>query len=121
MMEVEMKPSVPRISAAIAVLFLASCMFNKGNFSLINKAKEPIANGSVNICDQTIEFKSIQTNKSASSSYEITCENYYTIQIEFLSGKKLKKEAGYVTSGVNIQDEITVTDSDIKITDRKVN
>ena len=115
-----MRHSVLGVAATIAALFLTSCTTNQGNFTLVNKAKEPIAHASVIICGQTIELKDIQPNKSAAGSYEVKSDSHYTIQIKFQSGKKLKKETGYVTNGMDFQDEITVTDSDIEITASKV-
>jgi len=92
----------------------------QGYFFLVNKATEPIAHASVVICGQTIELKDISPSKGAGGSYKVTSDSHYTIQVEFKSGKRLKKETGYVTNGMDFQDEITVTDSDIEITDSKV-
>ncbi len=114
-----MRVSVIAISAAFAVFVMASCAYNKGSFLLINKAKEPIAQALVTICGQTIELKDIQPTKSASGSYKVKSDSHYDIRVEFQSGKKLQREVGYVTSSVDYQHEITVTDTDIKITDRK--
>jgi len=103
-----MRHPVLGVAATIAVLFLIAYTNSKGSFSLVNKTKEPIARASVTICGQTIELKDIQPNTSAVGSYE------------FLSGKTLQKETGYVTNGVDFQHEIVVADSDIEITDTKV-
>ena len=107
------------IGAAIAALFLTSCAPNKGSFSLINKASESIASASVGICGQTIVFNGIQPNKSATGSYDIRSDSHYVIQIEFQSGKRINRETGYVTNGMDFQHEIAVTDSGIEITDSK--
>ena len=115
-----MRHPVLGVAVTIAALFLISCTTNKGNFSLVNKTKEPIAHASVAICGQMIELKDIQPNKSAVGSYEVKSDSHYTIQVEFESGKKLQKEIGYVTHGFDFQHEIVVTDSDIEITDTKV-
>lgn len=112
-----MRHSILGVVATIAVLLLTSCTTNEGDFSLVNRAKEPITHASVAICGQMIELKDIQPGKSAAGSYEVKSDSHYTIQVEFQSGKKLKKEIGYVTHGMDFQHEITVTDSDIEITD----
>ena len=114
-----MKGSAIAISAVFAVLVLASCVVNEGSFLLVNKAKEPIARVLVTVCDQTIELKDIQPNKSAPGSYKVKFDSHYDVKVEFQSGKKLQKELGYVTTGFDFQDEITVTDTDIEITDNK--
>ena len=114
-----MKRSVLGVAATLVALLLISCTNSKGNFTLINKATEPIARASVVICGQTIELKDIQPNTSAAGFYKVKGEDHYTIQVEFQSGKTLRRETGYVTSGLDFQDEITVTDSDIEITETK--
>ena len=78
-----------------------------------------LARASVAICGQTIELRDIQPNTSVAGSYEVKSDSHYTIKVEFQSGKRLQKETGYVTSGMDFQAEIVVTDSDIEITDSK--
>lgn len=115
-----MKHSAYCIGAIIAALLVTSCTTGKGNFSLINKAKEPIARALVTICGQTIELRNIDPSNSAAGSYHVKSDSHYTIEVEFQSGKKLRKETGYVTNGMDFQHEISVTGSDIEITDSKV-
>lgn len=103
----------------IAVLLLTSCTTNKGQFSLINKSTEPIVQASVEICGQMIRMTNIQPGNSASGSYEVRADSHYTIQVEFQSGKRLRRETGYVTNGMDFQHEISVSDSDVTITDSK--
>ncbi len=114
-----MRHLVLGVAATLVALFLISCANGKGSFSLVNKTKEPIARASVAICGQTIKLKDIQPNTSAAGFYKVTGDSGYTIEVEFQSGKTLRKETGYVTNGVDFQDEITVTESDIEITDTK--
>lgn len=71
------------------------------------------------ICGQTIELKDIQPTKSALGSYKVKSDSHYDVRVEFQSGKKLQRGVGYVTSSLDFQDEITVTDTDIEITDSK--
>ena len=110
-----MRVTVIAIYATFAVLVMASCSTNKGSFLLINKAKEPISQGEVTICGQTIEFKLTQPGKIKSGVYKVTSDSHFDIRIEFQSGKKLRKELGYVTNGFDFYHEIIVTDEDIKL------
>lgn len=114
-----MRFTATAISAVFAVIFMASCSANTGNFSLINKTKEPIARASVTVCGQTIDMKDIQPTKSAQGSYKVKSDSHYDVRVEFQSGKKLHKEIGYVTNGLDFQHVITVTDTDIEITENK--
>lgn len=111
-----MRWSLLGVATIIGAFFLTSCTSNKGSFTLLNKTTEPIARATVAICGQTIELRAIQPNISGAGSYEVKCESHYTIQVDFQSGKRLLKEVGYVTTGMDFQDKIVVTDSDIEIT-----
>ncbi len=109
------------IGAVIVTLFVISCTTNKGDFTLVNRADEPIARASVTICGQKIELVNIQPGESASGSYDVKSDSHYTITLEFQSGKIMREEVGYVTNGMDFQHEITVTSSTIEITDSNVN
>lgn len=87
---------------------------------LLNKASESISRVSISICGQTIRMSEIQFGGTAQGSYEVTSDSHYTISVEFYSGKKIQKDIGYVTRGMNFWHEITITDSDIQITNAKV-
>ncbi len=114
-----MRVSVVAICAVFSVLVMASCIPHKGSFLLTNKAKESILRGLVTVCGQTIELKDIQSGGSAPGAYEVTFDSHYDINIEFQSGKKLRKEVGYVTNGLDFHHDIVVTDTDIELMDKK--
>lgn len=105
----------------VLTLLTASCIANQGHFSLVNKAKEPISHASVEICGQTIELTDIKPNENKAGSYKVISDSHYTIEVEFQSGRKIKNETGYFTNGIDFRHEITVTDSNIEITDTKLN
>ncbi len=110
-----MKKFALRLACVLAILLTCSCTKHKGSFLLVNKAQEPIVHASVVICGQRIELNDINPNKMGKGSYMVRSDSGYAVQIEFLSGKKLSKEVGYVTSGMDFKDKIFVTDSDIEI------
>lgn len=116
---VEVRPLISVAAVIVAALFLTSCTTSKGDFTLVNRAKEPIVRASVEICGQTIQVTDVQPSKSATGSYEVKADSHYTIQVEFQSGKKLRKETGYVTRGMDFKHEISVSDSGIEIVDSK--
>jgi len=107
------------ICAVFSILVMVSCTANKGSFLFINNAKEPILRGLVTICGQTIDLKDIQPGESVPGSYKVKSDSHYDIGIEFQSGKKLRKETGYVTNGFDYHDEIVVTDADIELINKK--
>lgn len=101
----------------VSVFVLSSCQANNGSFLLINKARDTITLGLVTVCGQTIELKDIGPNKSASGVFKVKTDSHYDVKIKFLSGKKITKELGYVTTGFDFHDELVVTDMDIYIID----
>jgi len=103
------------IVVATAASLLSSYTVNTGRFLLVNNAAEPIGHASVSICGQTIQFRDIEPNKSAHGSYRVTSDSHYTIRLKFKSGRTLQKEAGYVTNGMNFNDQIIITDTDIEL------
>jgi len=103
------------ISAVFTIFIMTSCIANKGSFLLVNKSRETISRGLVTVCGQTIELKEIQPTESATGSYKVKSDSHYDIAIEFQSGKKIHKEIGYVTNGLDFHHEIVVTDTDIEI------
>lgn len=110
-----MKNLIIAIYTAFLVFIITSCASNKGSFLLSNRAKEPISRSIVTVCGQTIELKNIQPTKSVLGFYGVTSDSHYEIGIEFQSGKRLRKEMGYVTNGFDFYHEIIVTDTDIEL------
>ncbi len=107
------------IIGIIFVMLMVSCSTNKnkGTFSLINQADEPIVRALVTVCGQSIELRDIQPGASASGSYNVKSDSHYIVEIAFRSGKKLRNEIGYITNGMDFQHEITVTGSSVKVAD----
>lgn len=65
------------------------------------------------MCRQTIEVTDVEPRGSASGSYRVNCEGDYRIEVNFASGRNLETQTGYITGGVDFQDEIIVTDAEI--------
>ena len=69
----------------------------------------------LSVCDQAFDFKNIERGKSVKGIYEVKCEGSYTVYVEFQSGKRLRRDMGYVSSGLDLNDTIEVTASDIDV------
>ena len=106
---------VPYFLGVIITALFVGCTPNRGSFSLINKAGEPITYASVTICGQKIELTDLLPNEIASGAYEVTSDSHYSIAVQFQSGKALQQEIGYVTNGMDFHHEITITNSTILI------
>jgi hypothetical protein len=94
------------ISLALAIVG-GRASASSGKFSLLNMASEPIVRVSV-------------PQVRAERSYRVTSDSHYSVQVEFKSGKRLVKDSGYFTNGASFDDEITVTDSNIELTNRSI-
>jgi hypothetical protein len=100
---------------ALAILTVMSCSESKGSYSLTNVASEPIASASITVCKQRREFRNVQPGHSVPGCYVVRADDHFIIDIKFESGKTLRKESGYVASGLDFQHEIVVTDSDVQL------
>ena len=102
--------------ALLAILIRLYFFPDIEKFTFVNKSNQVIRRASVNVCGQYFEYKDMQPEQGTSGNFKVSCEGHYTIDVELRSGKKMHKEVGYVTSGMNFKDEITVTSSDVHIT-----
>ena len=98
-----------------------SCILrdNSGQITLINESGESIKTVRIEVCKQLIEFKTIRQGEKAKGTYKITSDSHYDILVTFASGKKLRKQLGYVTNGFDFQHTLVVKDADIIIIDSK--
>lgn len=94
-------------------------MNTSGELTIINKSSEVVALAEVIVCNQVMQLKMIEINASKKCSFRITVDAQYYILVEFASGRKLTTEIGYVTSGIDVEDTIIITDDDISL-DREV-
>lgn len=99
------------------LLALTACISHKGTIKLTNNSKEPIATAKIEICHQTINLKELPPTRSKTESYEVKGDSHFKIEITLQSGKTLRKEDGYVTNGMDFEHEISVTDTEIRLTE----
>lgn len=67
------------------------------------------------VSGQKLEFTNLNPSEVHNATYWITQEGDYAVEVEFQSGKRLKKNVGYITRGINMHHELVVTDSDIEV------
>jgi hypothetical protein len=98
----------------------SSCRQNKGQIILINNSNEPVKLAHIEICKQVIEIENLKPHEQAIGNFKIRGDSHYDIVIKFASGKEIKKQTGYVTSGFDFQhDTLSITETDIAIIDSK--
>jgi len=74
-----------------------------GQVLILNAATEPIRNGQLEVCGQKFLFGEIEQGKSKTIQYKVRSDSQYKLEVEFHSGRKLEKELGSVTSGLNFR------------------
>jgi hypothetical protein len=87
-----------------------------GQVLILNAATEPIKNGQLEVCGQKFPFGEIEQGKTKAIQYKVRSDSQYKLEVEFNSGKKLEKELGSVTNGLDFQDILTLSDRDVSLT-----
>ena len=94
----------------------ASSFFShQGEVSILNQATELVVKGEIDICDQKFSFENIKPNERKSFIYKVTSDSHYKVIVEFSPDKKLVKEMGYVTNGMDFKDTVVVKNDDIEL------
>ena len=107
--------SRPLFAVLAAAAVALSCASNKGSFTLVNDAGEPIALASVRVCGQLIELRGVPVGQRVEGRYRVRSDSHYTIEIEFQSGRRLREEAGYVTNGLDFHHLVRVKTEGIEV------
>jgi hypothetical protein len=87
-----------------------------GQVLILNAATESIKNGQLEVCGQKFLFGEIEQGKSKALRFKVRSDSQYKLEVEFNSGKKLEKELGHVTSGLDIEDILTLNDREVLLT-----
>jgi len=101
------------IAIGSATFLGSGCSGNRGEVSIVNEASQAIRGGQLEICNQRFTFGPIEPKQTKTIQYRVKSDSHYNVGIEFASGKKLTREVGYVTSGANFHDTLTVKDDDV--------
>ena len=105
----------------VSLFFLASVYFTStalsyvGEVLIINSATEPIKNGQVEVCGQKFQLGEIGQGKTKAIQYKVRSDSHFALIVEFVSGKKVSKELGYVTSGRDFKHVLTLKDDEVSI------
>jgi hypothetical protein len=97
------------------LLVSVSCGSNTGTVSLVNKAREPISRATLTMSwGDTLEVTNLDPAELATVKYRVR-EGNYRIEVAFGSGKHLNSDTVYVASGFDYHDQVTVTESEIRL------
>jgi len=74
----------------------------------------------VRVCGRSFRFDNIMVSESLGASYKIGPDSHYSIEAQFRSGRRLRREDKYVTSGMNFTHEIAIGDSSVSVILRRL-
>ncbi|MDA3936907.1 MAG: hypothetical protein PF636_08670 [Actinomycetota bacterium] len=82
----------------------------------MNSSDDEIVSVRVEVCGQVSEYSELAPGDKTEGTFRVRGDSGYEVSVAFASGRKLNGEVGYVTSGIDYEDVITVDDSSIEIT-----
>jgi hypothetical protein len=91
---------------------------NKGEVSIVNEATESIRAGKIVICGHQFEFGELKPREKKQIPYKVRSDSHYDMTVQFAPGKTLTRQVGYVTSGTDFHDTLTVKDDEVSLTSR---
>ena len=98
-----------------AALFCSSCAAHTGTATVLNKAEEPISRATLTMSwGEKIDVTNLNPSGTATVTYRVR-EGDFRVEVVFRSGKRLDTDRAYIATGVDYQDQITVTASEIQV------
>jgi hypothetical protein len=104
----------------VVVSFLITTMFGarKGSVQISNQSDQVFLGGTLEVCGQKFTIDPLKPNGVQIIYFKVKSDSHYDIAVQFKAGT-LKKSLGYVTNGMNFDDELIVSDTDISLEDRR--
>jgi hypothetical protein len=103
-------------------LVSAACGSYAGTVTIINSADEPISLITFKMSSgETQTVMNLEPSSRVTITYRVPGDAGYSVEVVFLSGKRLMIDDTYVTRGVDYQDQIIVTASEMKATRKIIN
>lgn len=90
---------------------LPGCERHRGKVSIINQSQEAVARVYIAVCHQEIRLGEIAPLARAEAEFRVTGDSHYHVEVGFRSGKQLSADLGYITNGMDYEDEILVRDN----------
>lgn len=97
-----------------AVLFVTWGGNGKGEIILINNASEEISLAMLEVGEEVVELGDMNIGEKLKYGYKIRKDSSVNLTIRFSSGKTVRKEIAYITSGFDFFDEVQILDSEIE-------
>lgn len=88
---------------------------HRGTVTVLNDAGEDVVSGKLEICGQPFEFSDLSSGEARKFSYNVKGDDEFHLSVRFRSGRTLTGRLGYVTSGFDFSDRLTVTRDDMHL------
>ena len=95
------------------MIFAISCREYKSTVTVTNRADEAIRVCSITLGSQSSKIRDIGPNEKRQLSFKVQSDDHYVISVTMQSGRRIEKEMGYVTNGMDFFDSFIIQDSDI--------
>jgi hypothetical protein len=86
-----------------------------GTVTILNDAEQEVVSGKLEICGQLFEFNDLSPGEARKFSYSVKGDDNFHLSVTFKSGRTLTRKLGYVTSGFDFSDRLTVTRADVHL------
>ncbi|MBN1493421.1 MAG: hypothetical protein JW938_04675 [Candidatus Omnitrophica bacterium] len=106
-----------KIFTFLSICFCIAGCFNSydGNVTIKNVSSKNIQKVTIEVCKQNYKLEDISRGASKEVNYEVKADSHYTVKVIFDDSSVLSDEIGYVTSGMDFNDTIVVTDSKLML------
>lgn len=106
--------------AFVLIAFSLVLIFGKGEshlgqLTVINRAEEPIAQMTIAVATETLQFDGLEPGVSRTVTYDINTDGQFQITGTFKSGKTFQGSGGYVTHGMKFEHEMVVEESGVTL------
>lgn len=88
---------------------------NQGTVTVINVSSLSLDKVNILICNQRFELSKIKPGEKQRINFKVTSDSHYEVSVQFVSGKKMKQNVGYITNGINYEDNLIIKDNEIII------
>lgn len=88
---------------------------HKAVVTILNNSSKVIKIVKIQLCGELGNAKNIRPKDTGQLILKVHRDCGYQVEVEFDSNETLNKQVGYVTNGLDFNDQIIVTDSDINM------
>lgn len=81
---------------------------------LRNRSSVVVSSATIVVYGREYQFANLEPGASASFSFRLGGDAHYSVAVKFASGRELSGDAGYLTSGANLEDALIIKDADIQ-------